>query len=87
MKLDDLNLFKERQVIVNNFVDDELRNKDGFMFDTIEVLDRNIIFVKDKQIVYSISLEIYPTFQALDDFKNYFSFTNNYNDKIEIYFP
>ncbi len=87
MKLDILKLFKERQVIVNTFIDDELRNKDGFMFDHIEILDRSVNFVKDEQTVHSISLEIYPTFQALDDFKNYFSFSNDNNDKIEIYFP
>ena len=87
MNLDALKLFKDRQVIVNTFINDELRNKDGFMFDHIGILDRSITFVKDKQTVYSISLEIYPYFQALEDFKNYFSFSNDNCDKIEIYFP
>ena len=87
MKLDLLMLFKDRQVVVNTFIDDELKNKDGFIFDHVEILDRSITFLKDKQTVYSISLEIYPNFQALEDFKNYFSFSNDNNDKIEIYFP
>lgn len=87
MKLQVLELFKNRQVIVNTYIEDELINKDGFLFEKIEIIDERINFVQNQQTKYSISTTKYPIFHALDNFKNFFAFSNESNEKIEIYFP
>lgn len=81
-------LYKDRQVIVNYYEDDELLVKDGFNFECIELKNNEIHFIKEGNTVFSISLDEFPHFKVLDDFKNFYSLSSiQGKDEYQIYFP
>jgi len=87
VNLEKLKLFKNRQVVINTYEDEELISKEGFFYDNVEVKTDKVEFIKNNNISYTIHFQKYPYFKEMDGFKNYFSFSNFNNDKVEIYFP
>lgn len=86
MSVEALLKYKQRQVVLNFYDDDALSNREGFPFDYIEVTDTMVRFIQADQRRYSIDRELFPFFQVLSDFKNYFSFYNDHS-RVELYFP
>lgn len=81
-----LTAYTKRQVIINNYVEEELINKDGFMIDFIKIENSNIEFIRNSQTVYSIDIKNLSSFTVMKEFSNYFSLSNGTN-RTEIYFP
>jgi len=83
-----LTTYKNRQVIINTYEDDELVARDGFFFDTIERSAVDLTFFKDGKPCFIVSLQQYPHSRILPDFSGYFQlYSTEQNQKIELYFP
>lgn len=81
-----LKLYEKRQVIINVYQDDELINKNGYIFDYIQASDYKIDFIRENQSIYHIDRFQFPVFKKLEEFQDYFSFSNQ-QGYIELYFP
>lgn len=86
MTVEAIQKYKQRQVVLNFYEDDALANREGFSFDYIVVTETSVQFIQADQCRYAIDRKLFPSFQVLPDFKNYFSLTND-QSRIEIYFP
>lgn len=86
MTVEALQKYTHRQVVLNVYEDDALSARDGFPFDRIEVTDTEVQFIWEDKCRYSINRALFPFFQVLPDFKNYFAVFHA-TTRIEIYFP
>lgn len=77
--------FKNRQVIINHYVDGELIRRDGFFFECIKLSENNISIIRNDLPLWSISISNF-SFQAGVSFQNFFRLLNG-DVEIEIYFP
>ncbi|MDR6998295.1 hypothetical protein [Neobacillus niacini] len=78
--------FHHRQVVVNTYVDEELVNRDGFVFDSVHLENDSLLFIKDAKTLFRIDSLTGMILKKEAIFKNYYSL-NGENKKIEIYFP
>ena len=78
--------YKDRQVVINQYEDEELVNKDGYFIDYIQIKNNRIELIKNNEPIYSIDLNFFSSFKILEDHHNYFSVSGK-NKKLEIYFP
>lgn len=79
--------YQHRQVILNYYQDEDfLYKRDGFHFQTIQVTDSALTFLKKDGTFTTINLNEYPLVSMNPDFQNYFILRNNL-DKLEVYFP
>lgn len=78
--------FKNQQVIINFYEDDELVKREGFFFDSIHIVDSQLQFTKSESLIFSLPLEIGINFSQQYGFKNYYSIIKG-ADRVELYFP
>lgn len=81
-----LSKFKDRQVVINYYEDEELVKKDGFSFDSIKIMANGIYFIRKNDVRVSIDTDSFKDFVKGDTFKDYFILKNE-DSSIEIYFP
>lgn len=81
-----LESFSDRQVVINTYIEEELLDKTGMFLDNIETNEESVNFLRNKEIIYTIDRKKYPNFKHLEDFNNYYEFSND-KDRLEIYFP
>jgi hypothetical protein len=82
-----LEIYQNRQVILNYYQDEELLiQRDGFFFHSIKQTIDSLTFFKNDGTTQSINLKEYPTNFINTDFQNYYTLRNQ-TDKLEIYFP
>lgn len=85
--LDQIKTYHDRQVVLNYYDEDDfLHQRDGLYFNSIQIDEELILFMKDKQVAYQLSRNEYPHFKVLTDFNHHYLF---YNDlyHVDIYFP
>lgn len=89
-QINDLSIFEgyqNRQVILKYYQDgDFLWKRDGFHFESIQLVDALLLFSKKDEGSSKISLKEYDTAAINSDFQNYYIFRNG-GDRLEIYFP
>ncbi len=85
-KLDSLKRFKNQQVIINFYEEEELIQREGLFFDSLQIVGRQIQFIKGSTIVLSIPFGGYMNFSQRTEFKNYYSLEKG-NKRVELYFP
>ncbi|MEY2194478.1 hypothetical protein AB7942_17310 [Neobacillus sp. BF23-41] len=83
----DFECYHNRQVILNYYNDEDfLWKRDGFQFDSIQLLNEQLIFMKRDGNYITILLKKYDTCAKNIDFQNYY-ILNKGEDRLEIYFP
>lgn len=80
--------YYNQQVILNYYnVDDFLWKRDGFHFDSIQLINEKLLlFSKEDGHYLTIPLENYETIACNNEFQNYFILRNG-EERLEIYFP
>jgi len=81
-----LMIYKNRQVVLNKYEDGLLLERDGFLFEELEISDEEIIFYKEEIAIKTISLIEYPLFIRLAEFSHYYAVTNH-RIQLQLYFP
>jgi hypothetical protein len=85
--LNDLEAFKNRQVVLNYYIDiDFLVKRDGFSFHSLKLSDGLLTFTKKEKTCYRVRIDTYPEVYRDDQFPNFYILRNN-TDRLEIYFP
>jgi hypothetical protein len=83
----DLETFKNRQVVLNYYIDgDFLIKRDGFSFQSLKLSDGSLLFTKKEESCSRISIENYPDIYLDNQFPNLYVL-RNHTDRLEIYFP
>ncbi|WP_102275254.1 hypothetical protein [Cytobacillus massiliigabonensis] len=77
--------FKNQQVIINFYEEDELIQREGLFFESIQIVDYQVQFSKGGIIVFSLSFEGYMKFSQRTEFKNYYSLEKD-SQRVELYF-
>ncbi len=77
--------FKNRQVIINHYVDEELISRDGFFFDRVDISENKISIIRNDLPLWSINISSF-SFHTGDSFKNFFRLLKG-DVEIQIYFP
>lgn len=89
-QLHDVTIFEEyrnRQVVLNYYQDDDfLWQRDGFHFESVQVSEGNLLFIKKNGTIVEIPLKQYISAAINSDFQNYYIFRKD-KDRLEIYFP
>lgn len=85
-KLYSLNQFKNQQVIINFYEKDELIQREGLFFESIQIVNRQIQFSKGGTIVLSLPFGEYMNFTQRTEFKDYYSLEKG-SKRVELYFP
>lgn len=79
--------YHHRQVVLNYYDDEDfLYQRDGLFFDTIQLDEQFVSFIKEGKIAYQLSLTEYPNFNVLTDFNHHYLFFNETNH-VDLYFP
>lgn len=78
--------YKERQTIINEYLDEELINRNGFHFDKIETENNSILFLKENTPLKRISFPAHSTLMKDCQFSNLYVIEWDLT-VIEIYFP
>lgn len=81
-----LRQFKNRQVVINFYDDEELIKRDGFYFGEIDSKGSNLVFKNDSNLLCSLDLSKYFHFKISGDFKDYFVLSRG-KRWVELYFP
>jgi hypothetical protein len=84
--LSGLSRFKNRQVIVNRYEDEELVSKEGYTFEEATVLPERIVFRKDDRVVLVLDIPEQASVSKPGMFPNHYVLAWN-NERLEIYFP
>ncbi|MFE8697508.1 hypothetical protein ACFYKT_14285 [Cytobacillus sp. FJAT-53684] len=85
-QLQTLSHFNNQQVVINFYEDEELVQREGLVFESIQIEDNHLYFNKAGKILFSLQLDEYKEFLQRNEFKNYFSFING-KQRVELYFP
>jgi hypothetical protein len=79
--------YRNRQVVVNRYEEDELMSKDGFTFHEIQVEPRRILFYKEGILISELAIDDEDISVAQSTvFPNFYIF-NTPHSKLEVYFP
>jgi hypothetical protein len=78
--------YKNRQVILNYYYEDELISRDGTDFDSIYVHQGTVYFIKHKKQVLTINPRNYRQTLIGEEFQNYYIMRRD-QDRLEIYIP
>ncbi|NHC41941.1 hypothetical protein G6549_18470 [Bacillus sp. MM2020_1] len=79
--------YHNRQVILNYYDEEDfLWKRDGFHFQSIQLLNNQLLFSKKVGNNQTISLKNYDTVARNNDFQNYFILRKG-EARLEIYFP
>ena len=78
--------YQNRQVILNYYDEDMLIQRDGFHFESIQLIESYLSFSKKDGSKFTIELTEYPSRYVNNDFQNYYILRSNSN-RLEIYFP
>jgi hypothetical protein len=78
--------FQNQQVVLNFYENDELVQRDGIRFESVEIADQQLLFKRGETVLYSLPLNKWKTFRQRTEFKNYFILENK-DAWIDIYFP
>lgn len=78
--------YKNRQVILNYYYEDELISRDGTDFDSIYVHQGTVYFIKHKKQVLTINPRNYCQTLIGEEFQNYYIMRRD-QDRLEIYIP
>ncbi len=78
--------YKNRQVILNYYCEDELISRDGKDFDSIYVHHGSIYFIKHKKQVLTINSRKYQNALIGEGFQNYYVMRRD-EERLDIYFP
>jgi hypothetical protein len=79
--------YKDRQVVLNYYQDDDfLWKRDGFCFDSIQLTNGQLLFIKNDSTLETINLAEFEWAVVNTDFPNCYMFQNGM-DILEIYFP
>lgn len=81
-----LKKYRYQQVIINQYVDEGLVERDGFMFEEISLTEERISFMNSDQESFVIQLEKNFRFYKSNDFQNFYIVEQGIL-RIEIYFP
>jgi hypothetical protein len=84
--VNDLIKYKERQTIINEYLDEELINRNGFHFDKIKTENNSIQFFKGSIQLKRIDLPVHSTIKKDSRFPNFYVVEWDLS-VIEIYFP
>lgn len=85
--IDLIKTYHDRQVVLNYYDEDDfLHRRDGLFFDTVEIDNQFISFMKEGKAAYQISLEKYPEYKVLNDFNHHYLFYNE-THHVDVYFP
>lgn len=83
-----LSNYKNRQVVLNYYEEEELVRREGFHFEQILITKENeLVFVKDDSLILSISLQPYTMFEISHDFFHNYKLCKDTTHWINIYFP
>ena len=85
-QLQTLSHFNNQQVVINFYEDEELVQREGLVFESIQIENNHLHFNKADKILFSLQLDEYKEFLQRNEFKNYFSFING-KQRVELYFP
>lgn len=85
-KLQSLSQFKNQQVIINFYEEDELVQREGLFFESIRIGDCRIQFCNEGIIIFALPFDGCMNFTQRTDFKNYY-FLEKDNNRVELYFP
>lgn len=83
--LDHIKIYQNRQVILNFYEEELLWKRDGFYFNSLEFKNGCLVFIKNNEVCYTLSLETLPIRNSCSDFEHYFIFRNE-RDRVEMYF-
>ncbi|WP_197246636.1 hypothetical protein [Cytobacillus firmus] len=78
--------YKNRDVILNYYYEDELIDRDGISFNEIYVHHGTIYFIKNRKRIVTINSKKYRNILIGEDFQNYYIMRRDKN-RIDIYFP
>jgi hypothetical protein len=78
--------YKNRQIIINEYVDEELTNRNGFFIDEINLKGNDLLFIKNGQLLYQIDLPINFVLRKDGSFPNFYVIELG-PVRTEIYFP
>jgi hypothetical protein len=82
-----LEAFKNRQVVLNYYCDDDyLVKREGFSFQSLKLSYGSLVFTKKDETNFRITIENYPEVYKESQFPNFYVLRNN-TDRLEIYFP
>lgn len=84
--LKDISKYRNRQVIINEYEDEELIRRDGFMFEDILVESSRILFLKNTLFIYEFVLLNNHIVRKDKTFPNFYVIESGSN-RTEIYFP
>jgi hypothetical protein len=84
--LGDLLIYKNRQIILNEFVDDELKNRKGFYFEEMNLEFHSILFLKGGLVVDQFNWPSHATIRKDGCFPHFYILEWDLI-RIEIYFP
>ncbi|WP_442596063.1 hypothetical protein [Neobacillus sp. D3-1R] len=78
--------YKNRQIIINEYMDEELFKRNGFFFKEIIITDHKMYVYKDEQLLYELAIPNRLHFRKDGSFPNYFVMEWE-TFRTEIYFP
>lgn len=81
-----LRTYRNRQVVLTYFEDEQMQKRNGFFFDLIALMPGKIAFWKHEKMLATIDIEESSTFYQLHDFPHYYAIETKRN-RVEIYFP
>ncbi|MEH7501069.1 hypothetical protein V7152_03350 [Neobacillus drentensis] len=79
--------YQNRQVILNYYNDEDyLWKRDGFHFNSIRLLNEQLLISKKDGNILTLSLKYYDTVASNSEFQNFYILRNG-EERLEIYFP
>ncbi len=81
-----LSQFKNQQVIINFYEEDELVQREGLFFESLQIVDCLLQFSKEGMIVFALPFDGFMYFTQRTEFKNFY-FLEKDNKRVELYFP
>jgi hypothetical protein len=85
MKID-ISMYKNRQVIINEYMEEELIKRNGLFFEDVLISQSSISFIKSGVTVYELILPNKHLILKDDSFPNSYIIEGE-KDRIEVYFP
>lgn len=76
--------YENRQVIINYYEEDGMIDRKGFFFDSIQIHEGEVRFIKGGQILHFLPLA--KSLTKLAGFSNHYSLGEG-EQRVEIYFP
>jgi hypothetical protein len=84
--LNDLSMYKNRQTIINEYYEEELIERSGFIFDEMKTDNNSIQFLRDGILLKRMELPVHSTSRKDNSFPNFYVLEWELT-RIEIYFP